>query len=338
MIGAGLLGGAVAAALALFLVDRLPLRDNGARGLDARLVRAEAQLRELAARPLPTDPRAQLDDLAGRLSRLEAVPAPSAAPAADPAVANRISRLEGEVKALGDSIGAIGRRADEAVTQARETRQRAEGNAAAVADLARKLPGAPSVSREDHEALAVRVAELAKKPPDGSDRAVRLALVAALLRGALERGEPFGAELAAAKMMASDPKLLAPLEPFAATGLPSLAALGRELAALSPAMLAAGGAAPHEGTFIARLAANAEKIIRIRRTEEVAGDDVAATVARAEVRAARGDVTGALAELAKLPASARAPAEAWVKTAQSRNAALDAGRRFATDAIGGMGK
>jgi hypothetical protein len=341
LIGAGLLGGAMAAAIALFLVDRLPLHDNGTRGLDARLARAEQQLREVAAHPQIADPRPQLDELAARLARLEAAPvapAGAAAPTIDPALVNRVSRIEGELKALDEKIGLIGRRSDEAATQAREARQRAEANTTAIAELAQKLPGQPSVSRSDHEALAARVAELAKKPPDGSDRAVRLALVATLLRRALERGEPFADELTAARALGVDPKPLAPLEPFAATGVPGGAALGRELIDLAPALLAATGNAPREGSFLERLQANAAKIVRIRPVEEVAGDDAAAIITRIEVKAGRGDLAGALVELRKLPAPTQAIAEPWVGKAEARLAALDAGRRFAAGALGGIGK
>jgi hypothetical protein len=167
---------------------------------------------------------------------------------------------------------------------------------------------------------------------------VRLALAAVMLRDAAERGAPFAGELAATKALAADPKLLAPLAPFAATGLPGSAALGRELVALAPSLLTAAGTPPREGTFLARLQVNAEKLVRVRPTEEVAGDDVAAIVARIEVKAARGDLAGALAELARLPAPARAPAEPWIKQAEARTAAVDAGRRLAAEALGGIGK
>ena len=73
-------------------------------------------------------------------------------------------------------------------------------------------------------------------------------------------------------------------------------------------MLRAAGAPPRDGGFLERLQANAEKLVRIRPVdEEPRGDDRAAMLARVEQRAAQGNIAGALAELAKLPAEARAP-------------------------------
>jgi hypothetical protein len=350
VVGAGLLGGAIAAALAVILVDRLPLRDNSVRGLDTRLLRAEQQLRELVARPLAADAGATdkaLEEIAGRLARLEAAPAPSPPPtpvpaaAPDAALAGRIGKLEADLKALGDSVAGHGRRVDEAAAAARAAQERASANAAAVADLGKRPPAPPAppaVARGEVEALAARVADLAKKPPDANDRVVRLALAATLLRAAVDRGEPFAPELASVKALAPDPKLVAALEPLAATGAPTAPALARELAALAPALHAAAGNAPGEGSFLERLQANAQKIVRIRPLEEVPGDEAAPVIARMEVKVTRGDLAGALAELPKLPEGARAAAEPWAKRAQARVAAVDASRRLATDALAGLAK
>ena len=163
-------------------------------------------------------------------------------------------------------------------------------------------------------------------------------MVAAALKGAVERGDPFAAELAAANALAPDAKALAPLDAFAAAGVPAAAALARELAALSPALTQAAGAPAREGGFLDKLQASAEKLVRVRPAEEIAGADPAAVVSRAEAKAARADLAGALAELGELPAAARAPAEPWIKKAQARAAALEASRRLAADALAALGK
>ena len=69
-----------------------------------------------------------------------------------------------------------------------------------------------------------------------------------------------------------------------------------------------------------------------------AGNDTSAIVRRIEVKAGSGDLDGALAELAQLPPPMRAPAEIWIKKAQARAAAVEASRRFAADALAGLGK
>ena len=89
---------------------------------------------------------------------------------------------------------------------------------------------------------------------------------------------------------------------------------------------------------ILRAPDNVARYLRIRRVDEAPGSDAAAVVARSEAKAARGDLAGAVGELAELPPNARAPAEAWIKGAQARIAAIDASRRVAGDALSGLGK
>jgi hypothetical protein len=52
----------------------------------------------------------------------------------------------------------------------------------------------------------------------------------------------------------------------------------------------------------------------------------------------QADLPGALTELAKLPAPARAAAQAWIAKAQARLAAVAASRRFAAEAFAALGK
>jgi hypothetical protein len=54
--------------------------------------------------------------------------------------------------------------------------------------------------------------------------------------------------------------------------------------------------------------------------------------------ALQADLPGAIKELAKLPAPARAAAQAWIAKAQARLAAIAASRRFAADAFAALGK
>ena len=78
----------------------------------------------------------------------------------------------------------------------------------------------------------------------------RTAVTAAVLTAVVERGRPFAAELKAAQSQAADPGALAPLEAFAATGVPNPNALLRELTSLQPALLQAAGAGAPEGGFL----------------------------------------------------------------------------------------
>jgi hypothetical protein len=311
-------------------------RDNGVSALEARLAGAERVVRELASRATTAvaDPKA-LEEVTRRVAKLEATPsvAPSS-PASDPALATRIAALEAEVKAMAETIGNLRRRDDEVLAVARDARARADASAAALAELTQKVPAA--TERSELEALANRVTavERSEKAAESGDRAVRLALAATALNNAVERGDAFAAELASAKALGADAKLVAALEPFARSGVPSAAALARQFSELAPSLQASGA---REGV-LARLQVNAEKLVRIRRVDEPAGSDAAAIVARAEAKVSRGDIVGAVSELAQLPPDARAPAEAWIKNAQARIAAIDASRRLAADALSGLGK
>jgi len=347
-IGAGA-AGVLLVLMLLLTVSRFGGDDSRIQTVEARLARAEQQMRELAGRAPSTgvDPKV-VDELAGRVARLEAGAATARPPALDPALLNRIAALEGAYRAIEERVGVVARRTDDIGTIARDTREKADATAAALAELAQKVARLGSAG--DLEASNNRIAalerlaaamqaELAKRGVgETGDRPVRLAVMAAALNAAVERGEAFATELAAAKAFAADAGALVPLEPFATTGLPSAGSLGRELIGLLGALAQAAGTAPRDAGFLERLQANAERLVRIRPLDEPPGDDPAAVLARIEQRAAQADIAGALAELAKLPAPARAPAQAWIAKAQARLAAIAASRRFAAETFAALGK
>ncbi len=300
---------------------------------DARLERAQA-----------------LDDLTKRLTKIEA--ALSAPRAPDAALTTRIAAAEAAAKLATENAAAQQRRAEELAALVREARSRADA-AAASAEAAQKGAGAvtPSGVPVDVDALNQRIAaleqslkttdaELARRAAGGADdRKGRVAVASSILLGAVERGAPFTAELAAAKALTQDTKMLAPLESFAPTGVPGAAMLARELASVIPAMLKAiERETPQDGGFFDKLQANAERLVRIRPVGEVAGDQPANVIARIEAKARVSDIAGALEELSKLPPQVRAPAESWIKKTNARNAALAAARQFSTGALAAIGK
>jgi hypothetical protein len=292
-------------------------REPALPDLTPRLAAIETQLRDLAARPAPlsADPKV-VEEVARRLERLETAQAQPRAPVTDPVVLGRLSAAENGLKSVADNVAALSRRTEAIETALRETQGRLDRLTATLSDLQSTMRAAAA----------------------GSDRAVRLAVSAAALREAVERGSPFAAELAIVKPLAAEASVLAPLEPFAQTGVPSSAALGKELLALLRPMLREAGEPPRDGGFLERLQANAEKLVRIRPIEQVRGngDDRAAILARVEQRAAQADIPGALAEIAKLPPETRAPLAAWAAKADARGKAIDASRRVATDAVAAL--
>src|SRR5215468_1759183 len=298
VIGAVTAGVVLIVMLAL-LTGRFSGDETRIRTIEARIARAEQQVRELAGRA-PTngiDPKA-LDELTARVATLEAA-----------------------LKSLDEKIGVVARRTDDIDLIARDARDKAAASAAAIAELTQKMARLSSMSDLDasvnriaalERLTAAMQAELAKRGiGETGDRPVRLAVTASALNTAVERGEAFAAELAAARQLTGDAAALAPLEPFAAAGLPSATALGRELAALTGTLAQTSGAPPRDGGFLERLQANAERLVRVRPLDEPPGDDPAAVLTRIEQRVAQADIPGVLAEIAKLPAPARAAAQAW---------------------------
>ncbi len=273
----------------------------------------------------------QLSQVAARLAKIDAVLAK--APAADTAM-----------KMTAENIASLNKRLDDIAGSVRDARARAD-QAAAAAETAQKTAGsAPAPASGDTEALANRIAALeqsarsTEREQAADDKVSRRAVVASALRDAVERGSPFTAELAAAKVFTADTGGLAPLDIFAATGVPSVPSLARELSSLAQPMMKAIGEPARTGSVMEKLQAGAEKLVRIRPVGDAPGDDPATVVGRIEAKAARNDIAGALAELSKLPAAVRAPAEPWMKRAAARDAAIAASRQFAQDSLGALGK
>ena len=307
------LGGAVIVALVFFgvwLAGLVPVRyagpvDAGAASLSERLTKIESSIARI--------------------------------PATDPGVSERLWAADNAVKSLGIALTALNKRSDEvatradaadkAVTELRDSVQRLSRNTSA------------GLSSADVENLQKRLATLeqAVRSTTG-DKAARLALTAAAVRDAVVRGVPFTAELEEARALGADEKHLAPLAPFAASGVPSAATLAQELRVSIPALAKASDAKASSGDFLDRLQANASKLVRIRPVGAPAGDDTSAVLARIEVETAHADIEGALADIGKLDPATRAVARDWIAKAQSRQAAITAARQFAADTMRALGK
>jgi hypothetical protein len=302
-------------------------------------------LRETAAPSAQGAKVTSTDDISTRLDKIQQA---LQAPQPDQAVAARVAAAEAQTKALGDSLAALNRRLDEVAVASQSALAQAKTAATAAADAA-KNAARTDVQHGDIDALGNRIAALestmkslvtdvAQRTSSADDRAARLTVAAEALRAAVERGAPYQAELAAVRALGAERNATAPLEPFAADGVPSAAALAHELALLTPSLLQASGAAPSESSFLGRLEAHAQKLVRITPIDAPAGDDPSSVMARINIDAARGDIAAALAGIARLPDSARALGASWVKKAEAREAAIGASRRIAADALAAIGR
>jgi hypothetical protein len=333
VLGGALAGGATAAIVLLIAWSQLDGSDRVVSTTDASRIEAVSQ----------------------RLAKVEAAASAAPAAAADSTVAPRVAALEQAMGGLKDRLSALDQRSDKTAAAVDAVRQRADTVAASAAtaqsvqeqtttvhqgikSLSDRLAALESATEAMRTEFGEQQATLAKRQTDGTDdRPVRLAVAAEALKLAVARGERFRAELDAAKALSSDPAPLAPLESFAARGVPTAAALGQELVALVPEMRRRAAPEPAEdASFLTRLQANAERLVRIHPIGETAGDDADAVLGRVQARAAHGNIGGVLAELDKLPPKVRAPAEAWIGKVHARDAALDAGEKFAATALGAL--
>ena len=282
-----------------------------------------------------------VDALNGRIAKIEDTIAKL--PPGDAGMNERLAAADNAMKSLGLALAGLNRRSDDIAASTTAARERAEAAEKAVAELRSSVQIAATasagLSSADLDVLQKRIAAIEQAAKAATmDMPARLALSAAALRDAVVSGAPFAAQLAQAKSLGGEASALAPLEAFAATGVPAPAALAQELRALLPAMLKNFGAQAPDGSFLEKLQANAGKLVRIRPVDAPPGDDSSAVLARIEIAAAHNDIGGALNDLNKLPEASRAPAQAWITKAKERQAALTAARAFADQSARALGK
>jgi hypothetical protein len=349
-IAAGLAGGIVAtgALATVWYLGLMPAASINSNDQNARIAALQKPVDELRNRPAPSVDNQAVDALRQSVRKLETDIAKL--PQSDTTMAARLTAIDNAMNALSVSIGALNKRSDDIAAKAAQAQEHAVAADKAMTELRASVQDAaknPVIAPAELNAVQKRVAALEESvktaraqlaESSAIDSAARLALSAAALRDAVISGAPYQAELAQVKALGADDKVLAPLEPFASSGVPTKAALARQLTDLIPAMLKASGTQKPPTGFLERLRANAGSLVHIRPVNAPAGDQASDVLARLEVAAANADIAGALADLGKLPAAARAPSQAWVAKAKARQQALAAARAFAADAAGKLGK
>ncbi len=207
----------------------------------------------------------------------------------------RIARLEQSGAASGEGV------------------QPAVGNeklSAAVADISRRVG---ALEKTDTMAAGAVI---------GAQATV---LAVGQLREALRRTAPFTEELqAVGAVIADNPemtKAIAELEPYAASGIPTLATLRRDFDRVAGEIARADRALEGDGWFewtVNRLMS----LVTVRRTTDTQDLNSAdAVVARAETSLKAGDLMAAVEELGGLKAAAAAAAAPWLRGARARLAA-----------------
>ncbi|MDF3811394.1 MULTISPECIES: hypothetical protein [Rhodopseudomonas] len=302
----------------------------------------------LAPPPSATAPQgdnAEMAALASRVAALESRPAPAAAGVADPALAGRIDAVEKSVASLRDDVAAARSQSEQlasavnalkAAPVAAPSPDQASDLAAINGRLDQLEAAVQSAKDSAQKAAAAKAAEPA--PASADDVPLRRLVAATLLDLAVRNGEPYAATLDSAKPLATDPAALTPLDRFAKSGLPSAAELSRDVLPLLPKLLPEEQAPGSTTGFVARLQANAERLVKIERAGAVAGIDRSGIVSKAAVAAQRNDLAAVRRELNTLAPAQQKPVQSWLDKVEARDQALAASHQFAAAALAALPK
>lgn len=349
-LAAGLLGGLIGVIGLAFAWHLLPAGNDASAalaGLEQRLAKLES-----APAPSPAPDTGALAQLDARIKALESRPAET--PPDISGLADRLAQLEQAMKALTDAANSGGSVTDAAAIakQIGEAEQRIEADLykalaaaeatnaktlqemqASIDDVKAKLAALASTGTgesSDLTALTARVAKLEAEIDKGlaGTKSAAAAIAFANLRAAVAQGRPYATELATITSLVPDPGDLGPLPAYAEKGIPTVAELTRSFAASRDRALAAASPPP-SGSFLDRLLASASSLIKIKRVDEAAtGDAPSAVLARAEALLDKGDLGGALKQLATLQGAPRDAFTAWLDDANARASADDVMQRL----------
>ncbi|MCB1454583.1 MAG: phage tail protein [Rhizobiaceae bacterium] len=238
-------------------------------------------------------------------------------------LSDRLSQIEQKVAELPVDGGNV-----QAVTE------QVSGFASQLSAMQSDLAGLSSATQEKFAALDASLTQLSERLEEqGNDPGVALAIAASALKAAIDRGQPFAAELETFARLAPDAPEIAALRELAATGVPTAAAIAAETDSAARAMIAADQPDNANAGLLDRLWSSAESLITVRPIGAVEGDDVPAVVARMEVSITNGDYAGAVAEYETLPDAAKAAGADFIAKVKARGAADQLVAKVLADAL-----
>lgn len=245
------------------------------------------------------------DDIHGRLGALEQTDTRSATAAQLQSLTQRLAALEGELRSGGGGDN-------------RQAAEIAHLNAELEA-VKRAIPPEGVILRlADQAGQAQRDAhQLAER----SHSAQALLLVVGQLREAVNRGDPYEAELRAVRRLATaeNAQDLEALAASALTGIPRRESLLSAVPTVTAEALRAS-LAPPDGDFWQRSLNSLTHLFSLRRVDGQ-GNDPQAVAARAERQAKDGDLAKTVAELSSLDGEAGRLIAPWLANAEARVAA-----------------
>jgi hypothetical protein len=236
--------------------------------------------------------------------------------AAVEALNQKISALEASVASLGKAGSGVSAEQLDAINQKLGAVEQA---AAAATDAARASDGRIGAVEQSAGALGEKLAALEQNVASLSDQLskqeaqpkVAMAIAAAALKSAVERGGPFMAEVDTFAAIAPEAPELQRLREIAAEGVASRAELTEDMDEAANAMVAASETLPEDAGFWDQLLASMESLVKVRPVGEIEGETVPAKVARMEVAVKAGELAKALAEFDSLPDASKAAGKAF---------------------------
>lgn len=248
---------------------------------------------------------------------------------------------------IGDIMARL-ERAERAVTSLRSTASTiTSGSGSSGADVdvfsgrLSDVESANAASRAALEELTQRIEALSQRQTGASAAAVQtqaVVLVIGQVRRAVAAGEAFADPLRTLSATAGNDSTIQSaidvMQPHAATGVLTLAALRRAFSDDASAIVRAGDALA-ETDWIAAAMNKVSSLVTVRRVDGE-GDpaSVDAIVAAAEGRLAAGDLDGAVAVIDTLESGAASAASAWLSDARARLAVDDALTKLHDLAVG----
>ncbi|WP_337269369.1 hypothetical protein [Oryzifoliimicrobium ureilyticus] len=301
LIAAGILGGLIALLASTAIQYAMPSRQAQD---DERIAQISAEiegLKQTVSNIAAAPGGAGNEAIEKRLAALEAS---KGSTEASPADDQKIASLSQEIAQLRSTL-----------TQTSEQQSKADNDVSSRLDAAEKKLNEPR-----------------------QDVAVAKAVAAAALKGAIDRGGNFTAELETYGKIAPDDETVAQLKPFAESGVPSRAELMRQVPDVATAMVEAANRPDPNAEWWTRLTASAKSLVKVRPVGAVEGDSVEAIAARFEDKVKNGELQGASGEWAHLPDVAKQASAAFEKSLEARTRVEDLVGSTLSKAISQTGK
>ena len=265
-----------------------------------------------------TDTTARMGDLAAGLDQIKgdvanlrsAVESGGAGDnAAVEALAGKLREIETAVAALGSGNGEASAAAINALTEKVGTIETAIG----------AVTAATTANDGRLAALEKSLGEMAGKiDAAGNQPKVALAIAAAALKAAIDRGGTFAAEVETFAAVAPDSPDLPALRDFAARGVATRAEILAAAPDAADAIVASEQTPDPNAGFLDRLWASAESLVQVRPIGEVEGEGVPAIAARMEAALKQGNLAKALQEFDTLPEPQKAAGAAFGEMVRTR--------------------